>query len=447
MTIVLVCGQPLLSLWIGDTNTNTCPFNQLQQRLLPTNTTFKYSNSTKHLSMFLSTTTTHAATQIQSNLTKQNAASTATTSTYPQTSSTSGSTSSTSFRSTRFLVILFVNIAASVFDGCMISLVDAGVIKRISLSREPKDYGWNRLFGAIGFSTGSFLSGLVSDLFPYTMRVNCFTGAYVVYACFVIGLIAVCPFLFKFPALSKNENNNKDKENSSTMVARNRNRNLKKVVFKTLKRFEVILFFSTVLVMGTLQGFYINFTALRLKEMDSPIYLVGLTLSTGAIAAIPAFMFGSKLVNLFGGYWPTLWICCMSYVVRFVAFGYITNPWLAIPIHTLQSFGFGLNLVTSVLFIKSISTPQIYTTMYALMNTTFFGIGYVIASIAGGQLFSWYEGRVFFTGCGVFAAGWNVVLAVFIVAIKCFSFSTMAEPKKSVKDVKDRHDATQLIEM
>ena len=417
MTMLLVTGQPLLSLSIGDENTNTCPsYDHLQQFSISSNSTA----------------------QQQQNV---------------------DTSSGINFKSKRFLILLFVNIAASAFDGCIVSLVDAGVVKRISLASEQKDFGWNRLFGTIGFSSGSFLAGFASDIFPHTMKVNCFTGAYVVYFCFVFGLMITGPFLFKYPTKSSEPENGSERtedqeelirDGSTTVHTETSKQNLKGELLATLNRFEVILFFSTVLVMGLLQGVYINFTALRMQELNSPTFLIGLTFSIAAICCFPSFLLSTKLIKFFGGYWPTLWFCCFSYLIRFVAFGMIDNPWLAVPINTLQTFGFALNLVTCILLTKSISTPQIYTTMYAIMNTTFYGIGFLIASIAGGQLFSLYGGRVFLIGCGVLAAAWNVVLGVlFIVAKKHLFLTAGAESKASgiEEDVRDEQNAIQLIEM
>ena len=427
MSMLLVSGQPLLSISIGDENTNTCPSYEHRQQLLSTssiNSTFSSANSTQQ----------------------------------QQPSDTTSTSSSINFKSKRFLVLLFINIAASAFDGCMISLVDAGVVKRISLASQPKDFGWNRLFGAFGFSSASFLSGLASDLFPHTMAVNCFTGAYVVYFCYVFGLLISGPFLFKYSVTSSPvkspENGNKcscaeDKERfckddntTTTIDTETEKENLKKELFETLNRFEVILFFSTVLVMGLLQGVYINFTALRMQELNSPTYLIGLTFAIAAIFCIAIFILSARLINFFGGYWKTLWLCCFSYVIRFVSFGIIDNPWFAVPIHTLQTLGFALNLVTCILYIRSISTPQIYTTMYAIMNTTFYGVGPVIASIAGGQLFSLYGGRIFLIGCGLMAAAWTVVLGVFIISKYCLCSTSRAESKASggEDDIKDKQE-------
>ena len=237
--------------------------------------------------------------------------------------------------------------------------------------------------------------------------------------CFVFGLMITGPFLFKYPTKSSEPENGNERtedqeelirDGSTTVHTETSKQNLKGELLATFSRFEVILFFLTVLVMGLLQGVYINFTALRMQELNSPTFLIGLTISIAAICCFPSLILSVKLIKLFGGYWPTLWLCCFSYLIRFVAFGMIDNPWLAVPINTLQTFGFALNLVTCILLTKSISTPQIYTTMYAIMNTTFYGIGFLIASIAGGQLFSLYGGRVFLIGCGVLAAAWNLSL-------------------------------------
>ena len=290
----------------------------------------------------------------------------------------------------------------------MLSLVDAGVVKRINVSKKQKDFGWNRLFGAVGFSAGSLFSGLVSDVFP-EVKVNCFTGAFVVYVFFAAGTIVTAPFLFKLPA--QGDVNEETKEKAEPV-------SLKKELLKTLCKFEVVIFFITVFIMGILQSIYISFTALRLKELQSPTYLIGLTISIAAISCLPTLSFASKFIGWFRGLWNTLLICCASYSVRFIAFGYIENPWLVIPIHLLQAFGFGLYLVTAVLYVKSVAEPMIYTTMYSIMNTVFYGIGFITANIVGGQIFSRFGGRVLFTSCGLLAVCWSLLLFCYIVVRK-----------------------------
>ena len=166
------------------------------------------------------------------------------------------------------------------------------------------------------------------------------------------------PFLFKYPKKSSEpESGNESTEDqeeriqddSTTVDTETNKQNLKQELLATFNRFEVILFISTVLVTGLLQGVYINFTALRMQELNSPTFLIGLTISVAAICCLPSFLLSTKLIKFFGGYWPTLWFCCFSYAIRFVAFGMIDNPWLAVPINTLQTFGFALNLVTCIL--------------------------------------------------------------------------------------------------
>jgi len=94
MSIVLNGGQPLLSLQIGNEDTNVCPY------IKPDTTNNSSDFNLKH---------------------------------------NQGKSSSTiDYGSKRFLVLLLVNIMASCFEGCMVSLVDAGAVKRISASTTQK---------------------------------------------------------------------------------------------------------------------------------------------------------------------------------------------------------------------------------------------------------------------------------------------------------------------
>jgi len=162
------------------------------------------------------------------------------------------------------------------------------------------------MFGAVGFSAGSLFSGIVSDVFP-SAKVNCFTGAFVVYVFYVAGTIISALFLFKLSS-SRVVHDTKQKANNA--------RSLRSVLFKTLCQFEILLFFNTVL------SIYTSFTALRLKEMESPTYFIGLTISVAGISCVPTFWFASRFIGWFRGFWNTFFICCASYAVRFIVFAY-----------------------------------------------------------------------------------------------------------------------------
>ena len=383
MSLILVSGQPLLSLVIGDQSTNTCP----------------------------------AASETKLNVTNNGV------------SPTSQPDSTINFRSTRFLVLLFINIFASAFDGCLVSMIDAGVVKRILKSSKKKNFGWNKMFGAIGFSAGSILSGLVSDIFPHTEKVNCFTGAFVVLSLYLIGLVIASPFLFRASTeeneaiepteLKSFKESDADSNGSEKPLKAEDETPLKEIIFKTLGTFEIILFLCTVFVLGTLQGVYIGFTALRIKELNGSTTLVGLTIGLAAFCAAPVMYLAAKLIELLRGPWNALCLACLSYVVRFLSFAFISNPWLSIPIHTLQTLGLGLALVTQVLYVKENTDPRIHTTMLSIMNTTFFGVGFIAANVVGGQVFSRYGGQATFTYFGLLATAWSIVLLAVIFVKLC----------------------------
>lgn len=305
--------------------------------------------------------------------------------------------------STRFIVMLFLNIIGSFFDGSIMSIVDTGVVHRIHAATTTKDFGWNRLFGSFGYATGSFMVGVAIDYFPKA-NVNCFTAAYCFYVIFSIGLGVCSCFLY----LGKNIEHQQPENVYKTV-----NVKVKKTVLATLKNIEVVAFILTTFFMGVFHSVYVNFLSLRLQEIKATTSLIGLTISVGSLACVPFLMFSSKCIELFGGIWSSIIISCFTFVVRFFGFAYIQNPWIAVPINALNGFGFGLNIVSMILYIKTVSVPQIYTSMLSIMNITYYGVGFITANIVGGFIFNKYQGKVLFSICSGVAAVWTIILVLF----------------------------------
>lgn len=358
-SVILIGGQPFISMKLGDPTKNICPLKTAE------------SNNT--------------ATDTDKN------------------------DGEVSYVSLRFFVMMFINIVASFFDGNITSMTDTGVVQRIHVASEKKDFGWNRFFGAIGFSTGSFLSGFASDFFP-SLNINCFSGAICVYVAFCIGIIISSRFLYVGKSKLNLQNRDEEKVGESAEL------NLKEKVFNTFKSVDVIMFFSTVFISGLLQGISASFTALRLKELEAPSTLIGLTFSIASISCFPFLIFSFKVIRILGGEWNTIIVGCFSYVIRFVAFAYIENPWYAIPINSLQSLGFGLAIVTFILYVKNVANPYIFTTMISIMNGTFFGLGFIAANIIGGQIYHTYKGSTLFASFGTLAGVWTLILIFFRIS-------------------------------
>jgi len=299
-----------------------------------------------------------------------------------------------------FFIMLVTNIAASFVDGSTMGMIDAGVINRIKMASEPKDFGWNRLFGAFGFAAGSLISGLVVQNFP-TLNVTCYSGIFVVYFASTMGLLISGWFLFNMKQAKCVNKNEDDQEGiaSSLLV--------------TLKGADVIIFLFTVFLVGTQQGVFVYFTTVTLKQLGASNVVQALTISSAGISCIFSIALSTRLIQLFRGTWNTLIISGASFIVRFLIFANISNPVYAIPTSFFQAFGLGLFISASVSHVRFFAPEKLRTTLYGLMNSMYFGAGFITASVAGSILFEKYGSRVLFTSSAILMAIWTVFLIIY----------------------------------
>ena len=282
-----------------------------------------------------------------------------------------------------FYALLIVNTMVKFFDNAYRGFLDSGVIERCRINPSNPNFGFQRMFGAIGFAIGILTANAFVESFPETSVVSCYTGVFLAYILFTIILLILTQLLFKGLTFSEVD------------IERDRKFNVWKVLIKTLNG-HAYFFLATVLLMGIQQSFYVNFTFLRLKEMNAPSIIYGLNMAAAALASGAFFFAATWIIDRVGGAWPAMISGIFAYFVRFMLIALATNPWFIPLIQTLQAICFGLFLTAAVLHVKSITRPEIRTTMYTIMNSLHFGLGILIANLLGGKLYKDYGGRTLF---------------------------------------------------
>merc|ERR1719446_826168 len=101
-----------------------------------------------------------------------------------------------------------------------------------------------------------------------------------------------------------------------------------KVIFSNI---SISVFILMMFVCGSMFGFVETFLFVYLKEdLNAPIYLLGLTITTGALVSIPFLFFSDYLVEKIRV--ENLFILALAmYGVRYIGYSYITCPWFAFP--------------------------------------------------------------------------------------------------------------------
>lgn len=126
------------------------------------------------------------------------------------------------------------------------------------------------------------------ESFRETSVVSCYTGVFLAYILFTIILLILTQFLFQGLTFSDEE------------IERDRKFNIWKVLMKTLDG-HACFFLVTVLMMGIQQSFYVNFTFLRLKEMNALSIICGLNMAAAALASGAFFFAATWIIDRVGG--------------------------------------------------------------------------------------------------------------------------------------------------
>ena len=304
-----------------------------------------------------------------------------------------------------FYAMLLVNTIVKFFDSAYKGFLDSGVIERCRINPRNPNFGFQRMFGAVGSAIGVSVANIFVDYFPES-SVSCYTGVFIAYTLFTLVLLFLTQLLFSGLTFTMEGNNEVHKVK------------VRKLLMKTLDA-HAFFFLATVLMMGTQQSFYVNFTFLLLREMNAPSIIYGLNMAVAALASASFFFAGRYIIDKLGGTWPAMIASVFAYFIRFIAIASVENPWLLPLIQTLQSFCYGLFLTAAVLHIKNIARPEIRTTMYAIMNSLHFGVGIIIANTLGGKLYKNYGGKNLFIIASMTALMWTIFSAIyFLVFVK-----------------------------
>ncbi|RXG53143.1 Major facilitator superfamily domain-containing protein 6, partial [Armadillidium vulgare] len=186
---------------------------------------------------------------------------------------------------------------------------------------------------------------------------------------------------------------------------------------------------------GTCYGFVETFLFWLLEDLGADKSLMGITVTVGAAFGIPLLMVSSFIINKLG-YVNTLTVCSFIYVIRFIGYSLITNPWMAMPFEALESFTNSLLTVTSISYAGTLSNPSTVASMQGLLGGTYHGVGRGVGSLAGGIMIKRLGNRLTFQLLG--ATSGVAGLVYFLVHKICIK----PEKESSSDDLKSQKQIT-----
>lgn len=148
---------------------------------------------------------------------------------------------------------------------------------------------------------------------------------------------------------------------------------------------DAMLFFFLVFVVGISSGVIENFAYVRIREVGGTGKEMGLSRLVSSIAGAPMFWFSGPLTEALGAD-RVLILSLFSYVIRFVIYATMKNPYQGLPAEALRGITFAAFWSTGTVYAHRVAPSGMQATMLMFLNAMYGGLGQSLGAIIGGRL-------------------------------------------------------------
>jgi MFS transporter, PPP family, 3-phenylpropionic acid transporter len=257
-----------------------------------------------------------------------------------------------------FSYIVFIMVLTSIVNAPVRTLLDSSVL---NLLDDKREYGKQRLWGQWGFGLGSFSIGQILAKFNLDYK-----AAFVMHAVVSVPTLLI---MLQFKPRKMPQEPPRFKEGLQ-VLSRDR---------------DAVAFFALVCAIGISSGVIENFAYKRLRELGADNRVLGRSRLVSSIAGVPMFWMSGSLIRHVNVQ-TVLLISMVSYILRFVNYAAISNPWHAMPAEALRGITFAGMWAASTAHAHKIAPPGLATTMLGFLQGTYGGVGQSLGSLIGGGL-------------------------------------------------------------
>ena len=242
-----------------------------------------------------------------------------------------------------FMWLLFLTVTGEFLEVPSFILADTALLQKLDETKR-KHYGKTRLFGSVGFAAASFVVGGLLDTTQYEYCGRLMNNYNPLF--FTFAAVMVIAFIFGAWIFEFDYNEVADSNDSKPDVS----------VCNVFLKFKYSFFIIITWFLGFNHGLLFNFLNWYLEDLGASKLLMGTgVLARGASLSI-AFFFHGCLIDIFGHLSLIFWTLA-SYVILFVAFSVIINPWWAVPLELYHGLLFGTAWSTLVVYLAD-ATPK-----------------------------------------------------------------------------------------
>jgi MFS transporter, PPP family, 3-phenylpropionic acid transporter len=245
----------------------------------------------------------------------------------------------------------------------MPSLIDAWTLK-LNNQGAQVNYSMTRGFGSLFYAVVALVFGYVLDR----------TGMWMiapVFSCMAVALLAVS-FFVKSPGVEAHHGAG----NGSVLLS------LQKLAKN--RKFIVLAVSVTILFAGT-NAIDMTFYPVLLRELGGGNTQLGIGYFLMAFSEVPVLFFYHRFARRFSER-AMISFSLFSYVLKCLMIASAPSVVVLVLAQVLQMFSFGLLLPSAVNYINRITDSSTMVTAQVLYSSATFGVGAIIASLAGGAI-------------------------------------------------------------
>ena len=272
------------------------------------------------------------------------------------------------------------------------SLLDHTVLNL--LIKEGGEYGRQRLFGAVGWGIGTYLTGVVVAFGGIFWSFNlCLIAGFS--TLLVLRLIPPVKHGAQYTTLDNSCEGGK----GNFEIAPSFSDTMRLISQQS----DVLALLGVVFIMGNMHGVFSSFLQLNLYNLagDDP-HIIGVAIMCETASELPAFFFADKIVKKMGTV-NVLLVSLAGYTLRISCYALMTNPWGAIPFEFLHGITFGLTWAACTQYVFSAAPRGCEGTVMGVLSSVQDGLARASGTLIGGYFYENYGARVMWvvTGFGL----------------------------------------------
>ncbi|OWZ05433.1 Major Facilitator Superfamily (MFS) transporter [Phytophthora megakarya] len=279
------------------------------------------------------------------------------------------------------------------------SLLDHTVLNL--LAKTGGEYGRQRLFGAVGWGIGTYLTGVAVAFGGILWSFD---------LCLVVGfstllvlrLIPPVKYSEEYIALTSGDEEQRGPQAAPSFL---------ETMNLISKKLDVLVLLGVVFIMGNMHGVFSSFLQLNLYNLAGDnAHIIGVAIMCETSSELPAFFFADRIIKKIGTV-NVLLVSLVGYTLRISYYALMTNAWGAIPFEFLHGITFGLAWAACTEYVFSAAPRGCEGTIMGLLSAVQNGLARASGTLIGGYYYENYGAQAMWT-----VTGFGVPLSLISVA-------------------------------